>query len=183
MILIRYLIWRRGHVCVFSTECCRSMLDARVIGVTCWHTENNADLWACWVPWQWWQKSCIWYMFLTHLCLPVSKIRQDALLLDLVGQRIQRLETDLEKLSRGEVIMTLFFHLKWPVILTQSWTGLEINPILEIPIMKIAKNLYQKAYLALTIIYLRSNSFFLLILKAISPTLRGQTLSLIIANL
>ena len=27
--------------------------------------------------------------------------------------------------------MTLLFPLMWPVILTQSWTGLEINPILE----------------------------------------------------
>ena len=34
MILIRYLIWGRGHVCVFSTECCRSMLAAKMIRVT-----------------------------------------------------------------------------------------------------------------------------------------------------
>ena len=48
--------------------------------------------------------------------------------------------------------MTVLFPLMWPVILTQSGTGLEINPILEIPIMKITKNLFQPAYLALTTI-------------------------------
>ena len=52
--------------------------------------------------------------------------------------------------------MTFLFPLMWPVILTQSWTGLEMNLILEIPIMKIAKNLYQPAA---STIYMRSNSF------------------------
>ena len=36
MILIRYLIWGRGHVCVLSTEYCRNLLAARMIRVTCW---------------------------------------------------------------------------------------------------------------------------------------------------
>jgi len=35
MILIRYLIWGRGHICGFFAGCCRSMLAAIVIGVTC----------------------------------------------------------------------------------------------------------------------------------------------------
>ena len=40
-------------------------------------------------------------------------------------------------------------------------TGLEINLMLDIPIKKLAKkNLYLPAYLVLTTIYLRSNSFF-----------------------
>ena len=37
MILIRYLIWGRGHVCDFSSGCCRRVLTARVIGVIYWH--------------------------------------------------------------------------------------------------------------------------------------------------
>jgi hypothetical protein len=55
--------------------------------------------------------------------------------------------------------MTLLFPLMGSVILAQSWTGLEIIPILEIPIMKIAKNLYQPAELTWSIastIYMRS---------------------------
>lgn len=31
--------------------------------------------------------------------------------------------------------MTLLFPLMWSVILTQSWTDLEINPILEITVL------------------------------------------------
>ena len=57
--------------------------------------------------------------------------------------------------------MTVLFPLMWPVILTQSGTGLEINPILEISIMMIAKNLYQLAGLTWSIastIYMRSSS-------------------------
>ena len=59
------------------------------------------------------------------------------------------------------------------------------NKLLEIPIMKMAKNLYQPAYLDLTTIYLRSNSFFLLILKATSPTweARPWVWSLLLCNL
>ena len=30
--------------------------------------------------------------------------------------------------------MTLLYPLVWPVILTQSWTGIEINPILEMTV-------------------------------------------------
>jgi hypothetical protein len=59
--------------------------------------------------------------------------------------------------------MTLLFPLMGPVILTQSWTGLEINLILNIPILNIAINLYQPRELTWRIastIYMRSNSFF-----------------------
>jgi hypothetical protein len=52
MILFKYLIWGREHVCVFSTECCRSMLASRMIPVIGWTVSS-------WVPWQWWQESCI----------------------------------------------------------------------------------------------------------------------------
>ena len=81
--------------------------------------------------------------------------------------------------------MTLLFPLMWPVILTQSWTGLEINPILEIPIMKIAKNLYQPAELTWSIastIYMRSNSFSVDSQSHLPHTGRPD-LGLIIANL
>jgi hypothetical protein len=81
-------------------------------------------------------------------------------------ENIETKETDLEKLIKRRSYNESSLSFNVTVILTQSWTGLELNPILEIPIMKIAKNLYQPAYLALTTIYLRSNSFFLLILKA-----------------
>jgi hypothetical protein len=48
------------------------------------------------------------------------------------------LKTDLEKLikRRSYNVSSLSFNVT--VILTQSWTGLEINPILEIPMMKTA---------------------------------------------
>ena len=36
----------------FSTECYRSMLASRMIRVTGWPVSS-------WVPWQWWQESCI----------------------------------------------------------------------------------------------------------------------------
>ena len=81
--------------------------------------------------------------------------------------------------------MTLLFPLMWPVILTQSWTGLEINPILEIPIMKIAKNLYQPAELTWSIastIYMRSNSFSV-DSQSHLPHSGRPDLGLIIANL
>lgn len=52
-------------------------------------------------------------------------------LLDLVGQRKWRPGNCLQKLSNREVIVTLLFPLIWSVILTQSWTSLQINPILE----------------------------------------------------
>jgi hypothetical protein len=101
-----------------------------------WH----ADLWACWVSWQWWMESCIGYMFLTHLYSPMSQIRQAKLpyfkLLDLWDRE----HRDSGKINQvEELIMTLLFPLMWSVILTQSWTGLERNPILEIQIMKFAK--------------------------------------------
>lgn len=44
MILFRYLIWGRGHVCVFSTECYRSMLAPTVIGEICWCWDKER----CW---------------------------------------------------------------------------------------------------------------------------------------
>jgi hypothetical protein len=72
-----------------------------------WHanigTKNDANLWACWVPWQWWQESCIRLMFLTHLCLPISQIWQDALLQAFRPcgtENMEILETDLEKLTK-----------------------------------------------------------------------------------
>lgn len=77
--------------------------------------------------------------------------------------------------------MTLLFPIMWLVILTQSWTGLELNPILEIPIMKIARNLYQPPYLALTTI--SWVTVLLLIFKATSPTPGSQSLGLMVANL
>jgi hypothetical protein len=43
-------------------------------------------------------------------------------------------ESVLEKLIKREVIMALLFPLMRPVILIQSWTGLEINPILKITV-------------------------------------------------
>jgi hypothetical protein len=52
------------------------------------------------------------------------------------------METDLERLIKRRSYNDSSLSLTCPVILTQSWAGLEINPILEIPIMKIAKNLY-----------------------------------------
>jgi hypothetical protein len=48
--------------------------------------------------------------------------------------------------------VTVLFPLMWPVILTQSGTGLEINPILEIPKMKMAQNPNQPAELTWSIV-------------------------------
>lgn len=42
-------IRKRGSVSVFSTECCRSMLASNVTGLPV----------SSWVPWQWWQESCL----------------------------------------------------------------------------------------------------------------------------
>ena len=72
------------------------------------------------------------------------------------------METDLERLIKRRSYNDSSLSLTCPVILTQSWAGLEINPILEIPIMKIAKNLYQPAELTWSIastISMRSNRF------------------------
>ena len=73
----------------------------------------------------------------------------------------------------------------WPVILTQSWTDLEINPILKIPIMKIAKTLYQPAELTWIIastIYMKSNSFSV-DSRSQLPYSKRIDLGLIVANL
>ena len=61
--------------------------------------------WVFGVPWQWWLGSCFGHMFLTHLCLPMSQIRQVKLpcfkLLNLDGtENIETVETDLEKLVK-----------------------------------------------------------------------------------
>ena len=149
MILIRYLICGWGHIRVFffSAGCCRSMLAARVIGETCW----------CWDKEWCWPVSLLsaltmvtgklYWKYVLDPLLPISQIGQAALLQAFRPcgtENMETVKTDLENLikKKKEVIMTLLFPLMWPVILTQSWTGLEINPILEIPIMKIAKNLY-----------------------------------------
>ena len=53
MILNRKLIWGKGgSVSVFSTECYRSMLASRMIGVTGCPVSS-------WVSWHWWQESCV----------------------------------------------------------------------------------------------------------------------------
>ena len=75
----------------------------------------------------------------------MSQIRQAALLQSFRPCRtenIETMETDLERLIKRRSYNDSSLSLTCPVILTQSWAGLEINPILEIPIMKIAKNLY-----------------------------------------
>ena len=63
----------------------------------------QADLWVRWVPWLWWQESWIGYMFLTHLCLPLSQIGQAKVpcfkLFNLMGHRtLETVESDLERL-------------------------------------------------------------------------------------
>ena len=53
------------------------------------------------------------------------------------------MEADLEKLIKRRSYSDSSLSFNVTVILTQSWTDLEINSILEIPIIiKIAKNLY-----------------------------------------
>lgn len=81
--------------------------------------------------------------------------------------------------------MTLLFPLMWSVTLTQSWTGLEINPMLEIPIMKRAKILNQPAELTWIIastIYMKSNSFSVDSQSQL-PYSKRIDLGLIVANL
>jgi hypothetical protein len=101
VILIRYLIWEEGML-VFFCRCFRIILAARVIGVTCW-PKVNADLCACWVPWWWWQESCIRYMFLTNLCLSIFQITKVSFLQAFKHcgtENIEMVETDLEKLIK-----------------------------------------------------------------------------------
>ena len=79
--------------------------------------------------------------------------------------------------------MTLLFPIMWPAILTQSWTALVINPILESPIMKIAKNLLASRVNLEHNLFTWEVTAFLLILKVTCPTQGGQSLGFIIANL
>lgn len=68
-----------------------------------------------------------WTCVPDHLCLLISQIGQAALpqaFRPCGTENTETVETDLEKLINRVVIMTLLY-------LTQSWTGIEINPILE----------------------------------------------------
>jgi hypothetical protein len=93
----RYLIWVRGHVCVFSQGCWRSMLATRVIGETCW--------WAFRVPWQQWLGSSFGHMFLTHLCLLITQIGQATLLQAFRPCGTENMKTGnrLQKLNQKEL--------------------------------------------------------------------------------
>ena len=85
--------------------------------------------------------------------------------------------------------MIFLFPLMWPVILMQWKTGLEINPILDILIMNIAKKIFIIQLTWLLQLFTWGGTvflffiFFLLLLKATSLTLGGQTLGRIFANL
>jgi hypothetical protein len=142
MVLIRYLIWERQHVCLFVCFSCR-MLSKRascqsdwwfmlMLGqsmmLTCELPEcpDNSDRKAVLGLCSWPTFDCL-YPRLDKL--PCFK------LLDLVGQRIWSLwKLPSKPWSKREVMMTLLSSLMWPVTLTQSWTGLESNPILEITV-------------------------------------------------
>ena len=73
------------------------------------------------------------HMFLTHHSLPISQIGQAALpqaFRPCGTKNMETVETDLEKLiKRSYNDSSLSFNVT--VILTHSWTGLQINQILE----------------------------------------------------
>jgi hypothetical protein len=92
MILIRYLNGEEGMF-VFFLSRMQEHASCQIDWCDMLTEKGKTDLWACWVLWQWCLENCIQYMFLTHLCLPMSQIRQEPgfKLLDLVVQRTWRL--------------------------------------------------------------------------------------------
>ena len=103
MILIRYSTSGREHVCVFFHRMLQEHASCQSDWCDMQTQKDNADLWTCWVPWPWWMESCIGCMFLNYPFLPMSHIRQAALLQAFRPcgtDNIETVETNLEKLIK-----------------------------------------------------------------------------------